>query len=52
MDLGLAILTPRWMKYVLDEENVDRFYKFGVNVFDIDKNLSKMEVAKKAIYKL
>ncbi len=50
--LGLAILTPRWMRYVLDEENVDRFYKFGVNVFDIDKNLSKMEVAKKAIYKL
>lgn len=47
--LGLAILTPRWMKYVLDEKTAERFYKFGVNVFDIDKNLSPMEVATKSI---
>ena len=47
--LGLAILTPRWMKYVLDEKTAERFYKFGVNVFDIDKNLSPMEVANKSI---
>ena len=47
--LGLAILTPRWMKYVLDEKNAKRFYQFGVNVFDIDKNLSPMEVANKSI---
>lgn len=47
--LGLAILTPRWMEYVLDETTVAKFYQFGTNVFDIDKNLSPMEVAKKAI---
>ena len=47
--LGLAILTPRWMKYVLDETTVAKFYQFGTNVFDIDKNLSPMEVAKKTI---
>ncbi|NME35027.1 MULTISPECIES: iron-containing alcohol dehydrogenase [Fusobacterium] len=47
--LGLGILTPRWMKYVLDETNVDRFYNFGVNVFGIDKNLEPMEVANKSI---
>lgn len=47
--LGLAILTPRWMEYVLDEHTVSKFYQFGVNVFAIDPNLSQMEVAEKAI---
>ena len=46
--LGLAILTPRWMEYVLSEKTVHKFYDLGVNVFDIDKNLDQMEVAKKA----
>ncbi|MDD3383659.1 MAG: iron-containing alcohol dehydrogenase [Bacilli bacterium] len=50
--LGLAILTPRWMEYVLDENTVKRFYQFGINVFDIDKSLPEMEVAKKSIEKL
>lgn len=49
--LGLAILTPRWMEYVLSEKTVHKFYDLGVNVFDIDKNLDQMEVAKKAIEK-
>jgi len=47
--LGIAILTPRWMKYVLNEENASKFYQFGVNVFGIDAALPQMEVAKKAI---
>lgn len=47
--LGLAILTPRWMEYTLDETTVSKFYQFGTNVFDIDKNLAPMEVAKKSI---
>ena len=50
--LGLAILTPRWMEYVLSEKTVHKFYDLGVNVFDIDKNLDQMEVAKKAIEKV
>jgi butanol dehydrogenase len=33
--VGLAIITPYWMEYILDIENVDRFYLvgslFGVN---------------------
>ncbi|WP_058991014.1 iron-containing alcohol dehydrogenase [Anaerococcus rubeinfantis] len=49
--LGLAILTPRWMEYVLSEKTVHKFYDLGVNVFGIDKNLDQMEVAKKAIAK-
>lgn len=47
--LGLAILTPRWMKYCLDERNVDRYVKLGVNVFGIDASLPPMEIAEKAI---
>ena len=50
--LGLAILTPRWMEYVLNETTAHRFYELGVNVFDIDKNLSEMEVAKLTIEKV
>lgn len=46
---GLAIITPRWMKHVLSEKTVDRFVKYGINVFGIDSNLDKMEIANKAI---
>ena len=47
--LGLAILTPRWMHYILDDSTVERFYQYGVNVFGLDASLPKMEVAKLAI---
>lgn len=47
--LGLAIVTPRWMRYVLDESTVDCFYRYGVNVFELDPTLPKMEVALKSI---
>ena len=46
---GLAIITPRWMKHILSEKTIDRFVKYGVNVFGIDKNLDKYEIANKAI---
>ena len=47
--LGLAILTPRWMEYVLDEATAPQFKKFGVNVFGVDASLSEMDGAKQAI---
>ncbi len=50
--LGLAILTPRFLKYCLNDQNVDRYVKFGVNVFGIDNTLPKMEIANLAIDKL
>jgi hypothetical protein len=46
---GLAIITPRWMKYILSDRTVERFVQYGVNVFGIDKNLDKYEIANKAI---
>ena len=47
--LGLAILTPKYLEYALNEDNVQRYYEFGVNVWGIDSNLPKIEVAKKSI---
>ncbi len=47
--LGLAILTPRYLRYMLNENTVDRYYQFGVNVWNIDESLPKMEVAEKSI---
>lgn len=46
---GLAIITPRWMKHILSEKTVERFVKYGVNVFGIDASLDKFEIAERAI---
>lgn len=46
---GLAIITPRWMRFILSDKTVDRFVKYGVNVFGIDPALDKYEIANKAI---
>lgn len=32
---GLAIVTPRWMRYILNDETVDKFCEYGRNVWDI-----------------
>ncbi len=50
--LGLAILTPRWMEYCLDENTVSKYVQFGVNVFGIDASLEPMAIAKQSIEKL
>jgi alcohol dehydrogenase YqhD (iron-dependent ADH family) len=47
--LGLAILTPRWLEYCLDETTVSRYVQFGVNVFGIDNTLPAMDIAKRSI---
>lgn len=46
---GLAIITPRWMRHILSERALDRFVKYGINVFGIDPTLPKQEIAGKAI---
>lgn len=50
--LGLAILTPRWMRYYLNDKTVDIFARFAVNVFGVDATKPKMEVALQGIEKL
>ena len=46
---GLAIITPRWMRHILSERTMDRFVKYGINVFGIDPTLPKQEIAGRAI---
>ncbi len=47
--LGLAILTPRWMEYCLNETTVSKYVQFGTNVFGIDSSLEPIAIAKKSI---
>jgi len=47
--LGLAILTPPWMNYVLSEQNVLRFKRFATQVFNIDSNQDDMKIAQAGI---
>lgn len=47
--LGLAILTPRWMRYILDESNSERFKNFAVSVFGVDSSLDNMTASLKGI---
>ena len=46
---GLAIVTPRWMKHILNEKTLERFVAFGTGVFGIDPSLPGMEIAERAI---
>ena len=32
---GLAIITPRWMRYILSDATVEKFAEYGRNVWDI-----------------
>lgn len=50
--LGLAILTPRWMRYTLDDTTLPKYKQFGINVFGIDPTLPDRKIAETAIDKL
>ena len=47
--LGLAILIPHWMEYVLDDSTVKKFYDFAVNVCGITPAEDKILTAKMGI---
>lgn len=46
---GLAIVTPRWLTYILDETTAPAIYRLGVKVFGLSEGLPAAEGAKKAI---
>ena len=50
--VGLAILTPRWMRFILkkDSSTLERFERFGKNVMGLDG--SGLDLANRAIDKL
>lgn len=47
--VGLAILTPRWMRYILSEKTVDKFVDYAVNVWHLEESDDKFKLANKAI---
>lgn len=49
---GLAILTPRWLEYVLNEETAPQIKRLGTNVFGLSDEGSDMDGAKAAIQAL
>lgn len=49
--LGLAILTPYWMDYVLSEETAPKFGEYARNVWEIEGELDDMKLARAGIEK-
>lgn len=49
--VGLAILTPHWMRYILSDSTVDKFAVYGVNVWGIDAGQDRYDIARQAIDK-
>lgn len=47
--VGLAIVTPRWMRYILSEKTVDKFVDYAVNVWKLEKKDDKFALANEAI---
>ena len=46
---GLAILTPRWLTYILNENTASAIYRLGTKVFGVEEGFEAMDGAKKAI---
>ncbi|WP_099470013.1 iron-containing alcohol dehydrogenase [Konateibacter massiliensis] len=49
--VGLAIVTPRWMRYILSEKTVDKFVDYALNVWQLSPNEDKFALANEAINK-
>ena len=48
---GLAIITPRWMEEILDNESLDRFVVLGKELFNINvKNIDDAKLVIDAFY--
>jgi alcohol dehydrogenase YqhD (iron-dependent ADH family) len=48
--VGLAILTPFWMEYVFNKENMNKFVEYARNVWTVEEK-NDLETAKKGIEK-
>ena len=49
--VGLAILTPHWMRHILCEKTVGFFVEYGENVWGIDNSKDPFDIANEAIDK-
>lgn len=48
---GLAIITPRWMKHILNEKTLPRFVKYGTAIYGLDSQLDPWKIAELTIEK-
>lgn len=48
---GLAVLTPNWMEYVLNDNTVDQISQYGINVWNLPDREDKYAIAHQAIAK-
>ncbi len=46
---GLAILAPRWLKYVLNNDTAPSIYRLGVKVFGVKEGLDSIEGANETV---
>lgn len=46
---GLAIIAPRWMRHILSDRTLERFVKFGVDIYGIPAGLPEYEIAEQTI---
>lgn len=46
---GLAIITPRWMRHILNDRTLERFVKFGVDIYGVSPSLPPYEIAEQTI---
>ncbi len=46
---GLAIITPRWMRHILNDDTLERFVKFGTNIYGLPSELPPCEIAEQTI---
>jgi len=49
--VGLAIITPHWMEFILEDSTVEVFKDYGINVWGLDPNEDAYSIAKTAISK-
>jgi len=49
---GLSILAPHWMKHILNEDNIEKFYEFAVNVWGVEPEEDHAYVAVQGISKV
>lgn len=47
--VGLAIITPHWVRYSLTDKTLPRFVQYGVKVWDLDSADDPMTIAREAI---
>ncbi|MCP4049511.1 MAG: iron-containing alcohol dehydrogenase [bacterium] len=47
--MGLAVITPHWMEYVLDSNNVNKFCEYAKNIWDLETGSNNILTAKQAI---